>query len=77
MTIMETDKAEKQALKAEEIEKCISVLEYLLENGDQLVHLGEEQRIKLMKAAGQITRPDRAERKKRNKGADKVKKQEI
>ena len=30
-----------------------------------------------MKAAGQITRPDRAERKKRNKGVNKVKKQEV
>jgi len=76
MKKMETDKAEKQALKADEVEKCISVLEHLLANGDQLVHLNEEQRIKLMKAAGQISRPDRAELKKRNKGVKSIKQQE-
>ncbi|WP_372775130.1 SDR family NAD(P)-dependent oxidoreductase [Mangrovibacterium sp.] len=73
---MENDKARKQMLNTDEIEQCISVLEYLLKNGDQLVHLNEEQRIKLMKAAGQISRPDRAERKKRNKGVKQTKKNE-
>jgi len=77
LTKMENDKVEKRTIQSDEIESCISVLEHLLENGDQLVHLSEEQRVKLMKAAGQITRPDRAERKKRNKGVNKVKKQEV
>jgi len=74
---METDKAQKQVLQSDEIEKCISILEYLLENGEQLIHLKEEQRIKLMKAAGQLSRPDRAELKKRNKGARQIKKEEL
>ena len=50
-----------------EINNCISVLEHLLQNGDQLIHLSREQYLKLMKAAGQITRPDKAEIYKRNK----------
>lgn len=74
---MENNKAQNGELSQTEIDKCISVLEHLLENGDQLIHLSEEQRIKLMKAAGQITRPDRAERKKRNKGVKVAKKQEV
>ncbi|WP_163707991.1 SDR family NAD(P)-dependent oxidoreductase [Mangrovibacterium lignilyticum] len=74
---METEKIQKRVINADEIERCISVLEHLLENGDQLIHLSEEQRIKLMKAAGQITRPDRAERKKRNKGVKASKKKEL
>jgi len=69
-------KENKELLNEAEIENCISVLEHLLNNGDQLIHLTDDQRIKLMKAAGQISRPDRAELKKRNKGVKTVKKQE-
>jgi len=74
---MESSKEQKEVLNTIEIDNCISVLEHLLENGDQLVHLSEEQRIKLMKVAGQITRPDRAELKKRNKGLKLAKRVEI
>ncbi|MBP6663406.1 MAG: SDR family NAD(P)-dependent oxidoreductase, partial [Paludibacter sp.] len=74
---MESNKEQKKVLNTIEVENCISVLEHLLENGDQLIHLPEEQRIKLMKMAGQITRPDRAELKKRNKGVKLAKKQEL
>jgi len=72
---MENSKEQKDKLSGEEIDHCISVLEYLLHNGDQLVHLSEEQLIKLMKAAGQITRPDKAEIKKRNKSVKVARKQ--
>jgi len=65
---MEKSEEYKEKLSTEAVDACISVLEHLLENGDQLVHLTEDQRIKLMKAAGQISRPDKAEIKKRNKG---------
>jgi len=74
---MEHRKEQKVVLSDFEIDNCISVLEHLLQNGDQLVFLSEEQRIKLMKVAGQITRPDRAELKKRNKGLKLAKRQEI
>ena len=67
-----------EKLKQEEIETCISVLEHLLKNGDQLVDLSGDQFMKLMKAAGQITRPDKAEIKKRNKSVKAVRRrQEI
>ena len=48
LTKMENDKVEKRTIQSDEIESCISVLEHLLENGDQLVHLSEEQRVKLV-----------------------------
>lgn len=72
---MEISKENKEKISAEQIDNCISVLEHLLHNGDQLVHLSEEQLIKLMKAAGQITRPDKAEIKKRNKSVRVARKQ--
>jgi len=74
---MEVIKEQKGVLNTIEIDNCISVLEHLFENGDQLIHLPEEQRIKLMRIAGQITRPDRAELKKRNKGVKLAKRQEV
>lgn len=64
---MENSTENKERLTAQEIDSCISVLEHLLRNGDQLVELSQEQYLKMMKAAGQITRPDKAEIKKRNK----------
>jgi len=73
---METNKTpEDKKLTQQELEQCISILEQLLENGDQLTLLSEDKRIALMKAAGQISRPDRAEIKKRNQGVKLVKKQ--
>ena len=57
---------------SEEIEKCISMLEALKRYRDELANLPEEQRIALLKVAGEISRPDRAERKKRNKAANKT-----
>jgi NAD(P)-dependent dehydrogenase (short-subunit alcohol dehydrogenase family) len=74
---MDTQKGQAKALNNDDISHCISVLELLLENGEQLVHLSEAQRIRLMKAAGQLSRPDRQERKMRNKGVKMVKKEEI
>ena len=64
-----------EILSKNNIENCISVLEYLLSNGDKLTHLTEEERVSLMKAAGQLTRPDRKEIKKRNKSVKVARKQ--
>ena len=58
---MDNNIEQSKKLTESEINNCITVLEYLLENGDQLVQLSKEQYLKLMKAAGQITRPDKAE----------------
>jgi NAD(P)-dependent dehydrogenase (short-subunit alcohol dehydrogenase family) len=57
---------------SEEIEKCISMLKNLAKDTEQLANLPEGQRIELLKVTGEISRPDRAERKKRNKAADKT-----
>ncbi len=57
---------------SDEIERCISLLEDLVRDTGQLANLPEEQRIALMKATGEISRPDRAETKKRNKAAKKI-----
>jgi len=65
-----------EILTDQEINNCISVLEHLLHNGNNLIYLSDEQRLKLMKAAGQITRPDRKEIKKRNKSVKSARKQE-
>ena len=72
---MENNSQEKNKVSETEINSCIAVLEYLLENGDQLIHLSEEQRLKLMKAAGQLTRPDKAEIYKRNKSVKVARRQ--
>ena len=74
---MKEEEKRKETLASKDIQNCISILEYLSENGDQLVQLSEEQRVQLMKVAGQISRPDRIERKKRNKGVKLAKKQAI
>jgi NAD(P)-dependent dehydrogenase (short-subunit alcohol dehydrogenase family) len=74
---MDTQKGQAKALNNDDISHCISVLKHLLENGEQLSHLSEEQRISLMKAAGKLSRPDRLERKMRNKSVKIVKKEEI
>ncbi len=57
---------------SEEIERCISLLKDLVSDTQQLANLPEEQRIALMRATGEISRPDRAESKKRNKAANKM-----
>jgi NAD(P)-dependent dehydrogenase (short-subunit alcohol dehydrogenase family) len=73
---MENSREHKENITSVEINTCISVLEHLLQNGDQLVQLSDEQLLKLMKAAGQITRPDKAEIKKRNKSVKVERKQQ-
>ena len=59
-------------ISSEEIENCISLLANLVNDTEQLANLPEEQRIALLKVTGEISRPDRAERKKRNKTASKT-----
>lgn len=68
-----SDKARK--LNHDEINSAISLLEYLRDNGDQLTQLSDEQRVALMKAAGQLSRPDKKEIKKRNKAVKFSRKQ--
>ncbi len=51
----------------EDIGRCIQVLETLADQSELLAKISETDRIALITAAGKISRPDRAEIKKRNK----------
>ena len=72
---MENSTETQGKLSEKDIDSCILVLEHLLENGDQLIYLSQDQFLRLMKAAGQITRPDKAEIYKRNKSVKVARKQ--
>jgi NAD(P)-dependent dehydrogenase (short-subunit alcohol dehydrogenase family) len=72
---MNRDTDQPKKITSSEIDNCISILEHLLKNTDELVCLSDAQRIALMKTAGQLTRPDRAEIKQRNKSVKLTKKQ--
>jgi NAD(P)-dependent dehydrogenase (short-subunit alcohol dehydrogenase family) len=61
----------------EDIAGCIVLLEDLVKNSDLLLRLSEEQRIALMTAAGQLSRPDRNEIRKRRKDIRRMKRQAI
>lgn len=50
-----------------EILECISTLKNLAQNGELLSGLPDDLKVELFRAAGQISRPDRYEAKKRNK----------
>lgn len=67
----ETDNGAKPTYSSEEIDNCIEMLNNLVNDTSQLVNLPEAQRIGLMKAAGQISRPARDEIRKRNKTVKK------
>ncbi len=57
----------------QEIEDCITVLEKLVNNSEQLANLSEQQTIALMSAAGRLSHPNCDEIKKRNKEIKKAK----
>lgn len=58
-----------------EIESSIALLQNLLENAGQINDLSKEQQKALRMAAGQISRPDRIEKKERNKKIKQAQKQ--
>ena len=61
----------------EEIQRCINLLDDLVKNSVELAHLSKEQRIAILKAAGEISRPDRDEIRKRKKDRIRLKKERI
>jgi NAD(P)-dependent dehydrogenase (short-subunit alcohol dehydrogenase family) len=61
----------------EEIQQCINLLDDLVKNSVELAHLSKEQRIAILKAAGEISRPDRDEIRKRKKDRIRLKKERI
>ena len=68
---------EKLALTEKELKNCLLVLTQLVEDSDPLVLLEQEERIALLKAAGILSRPDRAELKKRRKAINNQIKQKV
>ncbi len=62
---------------AQEIQDCIKVMEELVKNSTELAHLSSEQRIALLTAAGQISRPNREEIRKRKRDRIRLKRQRI
>src|SRR5271163_1702401 len=61
----------------DQIQQCIYLLDDLVKNSVELAHLTKEQRIAILKAAGEISRPDRDEIRKRKKDRTRLKKQRI
>jgi NAD(P)-dependent dehydrogenase (short-subunit alcohol dehydrogenase family) len=61
----------------EEIQRCIDLLDDLVKNSAELAHLSDEQRIAILKASGEISRPDRDEIRKRKRDRVRLKKQRI
>ncbi len=64
-------------VSAEEIDSCISILQKLVGDTNQVFNLSEEKRIALMTAAGLLTRPDRDEFSRRKKDAKKAEKRKM
>ncbi|NQT26996.1 SDR family oxidoreductase [candidate division KSB1 bacterium] len=61
----------------EEIQRAISLLQDFTLDHEALMELSNEERISLLKAAGEISRPDREEIKKRNKAKQQAKRRMI
>ena len=75
---MESEQKENQEIaKQEDIEKCIAVLNLLINDTSQLFDLPEEQRVALMTAAGFLSRPNKEEFTKRRKDAKKAAKRKM
>ena len=56
-----------QKYSAEDIAGCIDLLKGLTEDSEQLAYLSAEQRVALLTAAGQLSRPGRDEIRKRKR----------
>lgn len=74
---MSPDTSKNDLLSEDSIERCVQLMQYLCENGDQLGHIQAEQLDALRKASGIFSRPDRRERKKRLKGLKNLENQKI
>ena len=61
----------------EDIQACIALMRDLVENSVQLAHLSHEQKIELLKVAGQLSRPDRDQVRIRSKQNARVKRQKV
>lgn len=64
-------------MNPEDIQKCIETLERLTLDGSRLEGLDEDIRVKLMAAAGRLSRPDRLALRKRNREIDRAKRAKV
>ncbi len=71
------DKHSLRKYSQKEIQQCLSLLEGFTKDSAQLAQLSEEERIALMKAAGQLSRPYRDEIAKRKYDMRKLKRQRV
>lgn len=74
---LDDSSASGNSIPVEQVQNCISTLESLVKDSSQLALLPENLRITLLTAAGQLTRPDRAEAKKRAKEQKKLLRQQV
>lgn len=73
---MEVDYSQEK-FSQEELAQTLKFLELVAENSEQLVFMTEEQRVKLLKLSGMISRPSREEIRKRQKDVKKYRKAQI
>ena len=66
------DAGDSSELTLEEIERCITVLERLVTDTNQIFEIPKERRTALIKASGQLSRPSREEFSRRKKDAKKA-----
>jgi F0F1-type ATP synthase alpha subunit len=62
----------KDQLSKDQIDQCISILEILNGDTNQIFEIPKDRRIELITQAGRLSRPQRDEFKKRKKDAKKV-----
>ena len=72
------DEEEKVAkLSQEQIQQCISILNTLNTDTNQIFEIPKDQRLELLMAAGLLSRPSKEELLKRKRGAKKVNKRKV
>ena len=74
---MDNQNKEINNINEEEIEKCISILEKLVEDTNQIFEIPKDRRIALLKVAGQLSRPQKEELKRRRKDGKKAAKRKL
>lgn len=71
---IETDEDLILRFSPDELRNCIDTLTMFHDHSEQLVHLSEEDRVKLLTIAGQLSRPSWEEVKKRQKDVKRIRK---
>tara|TARA_R110001583_G_scaffold41889_3_gene133099 strand:+ start:5407 stop:6957 length:1551 start_codon:yes stop_codon:yes gene_type:complete len=64
-------------ITSEDIDKCISIMKQLVSNTNQIFEIPKEQRTALIKASGQLSRPNREEFSRRKKDAKKAERRKL